>query len=194
MAKAPRVSYADFDPDVLRRAYVRLMSKTTYVPEPSAHQVVVLGGRVWSLRRRTTSDSVDCLRWTGPVCSAGYSQVRVRALVGRTVRLMGHRLVWLMAHKGAIPPGMVVMHLCDHKWCVNPEHLYVGTYLENAVSSVQSNSSMYARCVRRAARIPTRPPRLGRRRGVAPRCAVPWDAAHSRAAVPPTTPRSYHER
>lgn len=175
MATAPRVSYADFDPEVLRRAYVALMSKAVYTPEPCARGVVHLGGRVWESRRRTTADSVDCLLWTGPVCTAGYPQVRVRSLAGKTVRLMGHRLVWLMTHKAAIPPGMVAMHLCDHKRCVSPDHIYIGTYQDNAVASVQSNSGMYARCVRPAAPIPTRPPRLGRRRGASGRSHHPKD-------------------
>jgi hypothetical protein len=35
------------------------------------------------------------------------------------------------AHKGAIPDGMIVMHTCDVRCCVNPDHLEVGTNSDN---------------------------------------------------------------
>lgn len=34
-------------------------------------------------------------------------------------------------YKGAIPPGLDVLHICDVKLCVNPNHLYAGTDSDN---------------------------------------------------------------
>jgi hypothetical protein len=41
-----------------------------------------------------------------------------------------HRLVYTLVN-GEIPKGLVVRHKCDIKNCCNPEHLEIGTYLDN---------------------------------------------------------------
>lgn len=32
---------------------------------------------------------------------------------------------------GDIPDKMVVMHICDNRWCINPDHLRIATQSEN---------------------------------------------------------------
>lgn len=41
-----------------------------------------------------------------------------------------HRASWLV-HRGPIPKGMQVLHRCDVKTCVNPDHLWIGTQKDN---------------------------------------------------------------
>lgn len=41
-----------------------------------------------------------------------------------------HRLSW-MVYRGKIPRGKNVLHRCDRSLCFNPDHLFIGTQLEN---------------------------------------------------------------
>lgn len=41
-----------------------------------------------------------------------------------------HRLSW-MIQNGPIPNGMMVLHRCDTRACINPKHLYLGTAKDN---------------------------------------------------------------
>jgi len=41
-----------------------------------------------------------------------------------------HRFSYVLAN-GAVPAGMNVLHHCDNPPCVRPDHLYVGTQVEN---------------------------------------------------------------
>jgi len=45
-------------------------------------------------------------------------------------RVSAHRLAFI-AVNGPIPRGMHVLHRCDKRDCVNPDHLYLGTHQQN---------------------------------------------------------------
>lgn len=72
----------------------------------------------------------DCILHNGCVNNAGYG------LKWYAGRLRGAHVVSYLKHKGPIPEGLVVMHSCDNRLCVNPEHLSVGTYSDNMVDCV----------------------------------------------------------
>ena len=62
--------------------------------------------------------------------SKGYMYI---SILGKTVG--AHRMAWELTH-GPIPPGMCVCHHCDNHPCCNPQHLFIGTHLDNYLDAV----------------------------------------------------------
>ena len=67
-----------------------------------------------------------CWEWTACKLSTGYGQL---ASSGGPF-VSSHRFSWELTN-GPIAPGLCVMHRCDHRLCVRPSHLRLGTNDEN---------------------------------------------------------------
>ena len=87
--------------------------------------------RFWSKVERRGLD--DCWRWQGPYLPSGYG-----AFWFGHNNVTAQRAAYALL-VGTIPAGAVVRHSCDHKWCVNPRHLSIGTQAQNIQDKIDRN-------------------------------------------------------
>jgi hypothetical protein len=68
-----------------------------------------------------------CWIWVGSLRGEGYGAFEVN---GRGEQ--AHRISWQM-HRGEIPEGANLLHRCDIRCCVNPDHLSIGSQRDNVI-------------------------------------------------------------
>lgn len=82
--------------------------------------------RFWERVLKTQS----CWVWTGGKRRKGYG-----CLEWEGKKRGAHRVSWEL-HFGPVPDGLHVLHRCDNPPCIRPEHLFLGTNLENHADRV----------------------------------------------------------
>jgi len=87
--------------------------------------------RFW-LYTQTSLNHGECWIWTGLRDNKEYGRLFIgRKDNGHPIYIYAHRFSYELHHDRKIPTGLLVCHSCDTPPCVNPEHLWIGTQLDN---------------------------------------------------------------
>lgn len=98
--------------------------------------------RFWQRVKKTNS----CWNWIGS--RAGLHKNYGNISDGKK-SIFAHRFSYLI-HKGEIPKGLVIDHLCRNTLCVNPAHLEAVTHRENLLRGIGPTAINYKKthCIR----------------------------------------------
>lgn len=101
----------------MRHKDVSLMAMRHYTPEEQLNAF-------WS-KVIITADDNQCWTWIARCNKGGYGTIH-----WHNKSWLAHRVSWTLPNY-IIPEGLLILHSCDNPSCVNPKHLFLGTYQDN---------------------------------------------------------------
>ena len=82
----------------------------------------------------------QCIEFKGSITKSGYG-MQYSPETMQSAR--SHRVAYCQHHKLKLSDikGKMVLHTCDNRPCINPEHLYLGTHQDNMDDKVSRDRS-----------------------------------------------------
>jgi hypothetical protein len=113
--------------------YMARYRSDSFRPKPKADPAA----RFWAKVQR----GEGCWEWQGANNGKGYGCFGKEG----SRPYYAHRFSWEL-HAGPIPDGLFVLHRCDNRRCVNPEHLFLGTQGDNMRDMIAKGRGRWSRC------------------------------------------------
>lgn len=82
--------------------------------------------RLARFESRIMKSNIGCWEWIGMKNRQGYG----KETDAKGILRLAHRLSWQF-YVGEIPEGKFLLHRCDNPGCVRPDHLFLGTQVDN---------------------------------------------------------------
>lgn len=96
------------------------------------HKVRPLADRLLDMVMPVTE--CGCWIFIGCLTNKGYGNFSIAAGKSRLAHRVSYELF-----RGQIPDGKHVLHRCDMPACINPDHLFLGTHLDNVADMIKKN-------------------------------------------------------
>lgn len=75
-------------------------------------------------KKTSPLNEAGCIHWNAAL-GGGYGHFSIRGQC-----YGAHRVAWVIRY-GSIPVDRIIRHTCDHPSCVNPDHMLLGTDVDN---------------------------------------------------------------
>lgn len=99
------------------------------------------------LSQRSKLLDSGCIEFTGARDRDGYGQCHYTKY-GKILGVTRAHQMSFVVNFGKIPDNCVVCHTCDNPSCINPDHLFAGTILDNNLDKINKGRANTARGIR----------------------------------------------
>lgn len=84
-----------------------------------------------------------CWEWIGRRVQGKYGYFDVLVSTNTSTQVYAHRISWEISNSQPIPDKLYVLHKCDNPPCVNPDHLFLGTYKDNSDDMIRKGRAVH---------------------------------------------------
>lgn len=113
-----------------------MQNHPTYPPLDPQRFSPTFKERFWS----KVSIGDNCWLWVAGL-DEGYGSF-TRGRDGVKGRIRAHVASWTL-HYGPVPIGFFVLHHCDNRPCIRPDHLFLGTQADNVLDMISKNRAVH---------------------------------------------------